>query len=160
MVIFKRKTMPTGVIIYVHPKGWMDTDGKMLIWLQKVWGRRPGGGVINTKSLLVWDQFRAHLTDKVKQRTARSYNTDIAVIAGGLTSILQPLDVSINHPFKCKLRELWSAWMLSGSFERTAASNLKQPSLPVVTQWVKTAWDSIDPPSFLNLSKSYLSSMI
>ena len=69
MVIFKRKTMPKdkfpeGVIIYVHHKGWMDTDG-MLIWLQKVWGRRPGGELVNTKSLLVWDQFHLHLVDKV-----------------------------------------------------------------------------------------------
>ena len=70
MVIFKRKTMPkekfpVGVIVHVHQKGWMDTD-RMLIWLQKAWGRRPGGGMVNTKSLLVWDQFRAHLVDKVR----------------------------------------------------------------------------------------------
>ena len=26
-----------------------------------------------------------------------------------------------------------------------AAGNLKWPWLPVVTQWVKTSWDSIDP---------------
>jgi len=29
--------------------------------------------------------------------------------------------------------------------ERTAADNLKRPLLPVVTQWVKMAWDEIDP---------------
>ena len=29
--------------------------------------------------------------------------------------------------------------------ERIAAGNLKHPSLPIVTQWVKMAWDSIDP---------------
>jgi len=29
--------------------------------------------------------------------------------------------------------------------ECTAAGNQKQPLLRVVTQWVKTAWDSIDP---------------
>jgi len=152
MVIFKRKTMPkekfpAGVIIYVHPKGWMDTDG-MLIWLQKVWGRCPDGGIINTKSLVVLDQFRAHLTYKAKQCTARSYNTDIAVMPGRLTSILQPLNVSINHLFKCKLCELWSAWMSSGSFERTAAGNPKQPSLSVIN--LSTA------QSILNLSKSAL----
>ena len=72
-------------------------------------------------------------------------NTDIVIIPGGLSSIIQPLDVSVNHPFKCKLCELWSARMLSGSFERTAAGNLKQPLLPVITQWVKTARDSNDP---------------
>ena len=29
--------------------------------------------------------------------------------------------------------------------ERTAADNLKQPLLPIIKQWVKTAWDKIDP---------------
>ena len=46
---------------------------------------------------------------------------------------------------KCKLREQWSAWMMSDTVEHTAAGNRKRPSLTTVTQWVKTAWDSIDP---------------
>ena len=42
MVIFKRKTMPKdpvppGLVVHVHPKGWMDENG-MYVWLQKVWG--------------------------------------------------------------------------------------------------------------------------
>jgi len=80
-----KEKFPASVIVYVHPKGWMDTDG-MLIWSQKVWGRRPGGGVINTKSLLFWDQFRAHLNNKVKQRTAHSYTRRLCPITQTSTS--------------------------------------------------------------------------
>jgi len=29
--------------------------------------------------------------------------------------------------------------------KRTAAGNLKRALLPIITQWVKTAWDYIDP---------------
>ena len=62
MVIFKRKTTPKegcqGIVVHIHPKGWMDTEG-MLIWLQKMWAHRPGG--MSEKSLLVWDSFRGHL---------------------------------------------------------------------------------------------------
>ena len=29
--------------------------------------------------------------------------------------------------------------------ERTAADNLKWPLLPIITQWMKTAWDYINP---------------
>ena len=36
------------------------------------------------------------------------HNTDIAVIPGGLTSIVQPLDVCLNKPFKDHLRSKWS----------------------------------------------------
>jgi len=42
--------------------------------------------------------------------------------------------------------------------EHTAAGNLKWPSLPVVTQWVKMTWESINPAiitkSFKNCSIS------
>ena len=44
MVIFKRKTMPkekfpSGVLVHVHEKGWMDEAGTKK-WLDEVWGRR------------------------------------------------------------------------------------------------------------------------
>ena len=156
MVIFKRKTMPkevfpSGVVVHVHEKGWMDTDG-VLLWLQKVWAHRPGG-MTNQKSMLVWDMFRSHLVPKVKARLQKGYNTTAAVIPGGLTSVLQPLDVSLNRPLKCHIRDQWITWMASGAAERTAGGNYKRPALGLVTQWVKTAWDKIDNPM---IQKSFL----
>ena len=76
-----KESFPPGVVVHVHEKGWMDKGG-MLLWLEKCWKRRPGGST-SPRSLLVWDQFRAHLTDRVKQRTKNGHNTDIAVIPGG-----------------------------------------------------------------------------
>ena len=113
MVIFKRKTMPkdnfpAGVVVHNHPKGWMDESG-VKIWIKKVWQARPGG-FANTQSLLVWDSFSAHLTDIVKQQLHEN-KTATAVIPGGLTSLVQPLDVCLNKPFKDRL---WEKWMTSG----------------------------------------------
>ena len=48
------------------------------------------------------DSFTAHKTEAVKQRFYEK-RTDLAVIPGGLTSRLQPLDVSLNKPFKAKV---------------------------------------------------------
>ena len=146
MLIFKRKTMPkekfpSGVVIHVNEKGWMDKDA-MYIWLQKVWAFRPGG-LRQQRSMLVWDSFRAHLMEDVKNRTHHGYNTDLAVIPGGLTSVLQPLDVSVNKPFKDHLRGLWGQWLASGQAALTNAGNLKRPSLVTVAEWVKTAWNEI-----------------
>ena len=39
----------------------------------------------------------------------------MAVIPGGLTSVLQPLDVCLNKPFKDHQRKMWVEWMTSGS---------------------------------------------
>lgn len=145
MVIFKRKTapkekFPAGVVIHVHPKGWMDEEG-IVLWLNQVWNSRPGA-LLKKKSLLVWDQFRAHMTNKVKGKCA-SINTTQAVIPGGLTSILQPLDVVLNKPFKDRMRQKWMAWMASGQQEQTKSGNFKRPSLSLVSTWVKEAWDDI-----------------
>ena len=106
-----------------------------------MWCTRPGG-LLKKPSMLVWDQFRAHLTDKVKQR-ASSERVHQAVIPGGLTSVLQPLDVVLNKPFKDRVRTQWMSWMAEGSAEKTASGNLKKPAVELVAQWVKTAWDDI-----------------
>ena len=146
MVIFKRQTipkgekMPPGVLVHCHTKGWMDEDG-IVMWLSKVWNVRPGA-LLNKKALLVWDQFRAHKTDKVKGK-AKSLGITQAVIPGGLTSILQPLDVVLNKPFKDRMRQKWMAWMASDDKDLTKGGNLKRPGLSLVTSWVKEAWEDI-----------------
>jgi hypothetical protein len=67
-VVFKRKTMPKlpfqkGIIVQVHEKGWFD-DRITKDWLQRVWQRRPGAGLI--RSMLVLDAFRCYRSDNVK----------------------------------------------------------------------------------------------
>lgn len=145
MVIFKRKTIPKvnfppGVVIHCHPKGWMDEKG-LKLWVEKVWRSRPGG-LLQKRSLLVWDSFRAHLVESVKL-ALKEANTDIAVIPGGLTSVMQPLDVSLNKPFKDRLRNMWTSWMIEGHKEYTAGGNVKAASLSTVCEWVNEAWKGL-----------------
>ncbi len=49
--------------------------------------------------MLVFDSFSAHIAPAVKQKF-KSINTVPVVIPGGCTSKVQPLDVSLNKPFK------------------------------------------------------------
>lgn len=159
MVIFKRKNMPkenfpSGVLVHVHPKGWMDEDG-VILWLNRIWSKVQGS--LNPKpALLVWDQFRSHLTDKVKRRLEEQ-KTIPAVIPGGLTSMLQPLDVCLNKPFKNYMREFWRAWMSEGKGRLTPKGNLARPELTTVVSWVKEAWEKV--PSEM-IVKSFLKTSI
>jgi len=89
----------------------MDTEG-MKTWVQKVWRARHGG-LGRRRSLLVHDVFEAHITESVKAAFVRE-NTNLAVIRGGLTSILQPLDVALNKLFKDGVRKRWMEWMADG----------------------------------------------
>jgi hypothetical protein len=113
MIILKRNTVPKdkipqGIVLHVQEKGWMDENG-MKLWLEKVWVKRPGG-LLKKSSLLVCDQFKSHITEAMKRRV-KDLNSQLAIIPGGLTSQLQPLDVSIKKPFKVSMRKEWTKWM-------------------------------------------------
>lgn len=110
MVIFKRKTLPketfpAGVIVTANEKGWMD-EQMMKQWLRQVYVRRPGVFFHVSSSLLICDSMRAHLTDDMKQQV-KQMNATLAVIPGGLTKELQPLDIDVNRPFKVRMRVAW-----------------------------------------------------
>ena len=118
-VILKRKTMPRdtvpkGLVVTVQQKGWMDLD-KPKDWIKQVWAKRP---MSQKRALLVLDSFQAHRNPYVKKLLGR-YKTDLGMIPGGLTCMLQPLDVSVNRPFKSEMKKLWSEWMLNGEHEYT-----------------------------------------
>jgi hypothetical protein len=58
----------------------------------------------------VYSQFKAHVTESTK-RLATKLKTHLAVIPVGLTRQLQPLDVSVNKPFKRFMHEEWAKWI-------------------------------------------------
>ena len=91
--------------MFILKDGWMDGEG-MKLWLQEVWSKSPDG-LLKRPSLLVCDQFKAHVTESTK-RIATKLKSHLAVIPGGLTSQLQPLDVSVNKPFKGFMHEEWA----------------------------------------------------
>ena len=96
-VIFKRKTLPKnvkwpeGILIRCQDKGWMD-DTLMRDWIKNVWGKRPGG--YTKRSLLVLASFRCHKSDDIREVLRDDHRTRLAIILGGMTSVLQPLQGS------------------------------------------------------------------
>lgn len=145
-IIFKRKTLPKeqfpkGVIVRVQEKGWMD-DNLVLDWVENVWCKRPGG-LIKKRSLLVLDAFRCHRSEKLKEKL-KSSKTDLCIIPGGMTSMLQPLDVSINKPMKSMMRAQWNEWMSCGDHQFTKGGHMKKVDLVTICSWVLKAWNSLD----------------
>jgi len=110
----------------------------MKLWLEKVWSKHPGG-LLKKPSSLVCDQFKAHVTESTK-RLATKLKMRLAVIPGGLTSHLQPLDVSVNKPFKGFMHEEWAKWIVAPANHITLAGIMKQPLISNVCDWVKNSW--------------------
>ena len=93
-------------------------------------------------SLLVWNSFRAHLTELVKADLQRR-KIEVAVIPSGLTPVLQPLDKCLNKPFKDNMRRKYLNWMMTGPFKFTPAGKKKALSRSLVLRWVKQLWEEI-----------------
>ena len=67
------------------------------------------------------------------------------MIPGGMTSVLQPLDVGVNKPFKDGLRRCWSDWMITGEKSFTKGGRMKKADLPTICGWIKKVWDELSP---------------
>eukprot|EP00918_Siedleckia_nematoides_P066329 GHVU01144237.1.p1 GENE.GHVU01144237.1~~GHVU01144237.1.p1 ORF type:complete len:335 (-),score=39.26 GHVU01144237.1:112-1116(-) len=119
MVILKRKTVPKPprghsfpprMVIRANAKGWM-TQSEMLVYVDRVWKNRGRCNfVVQEPSVLLMDSFSAHTTPPVLEELKR-LKTLPMVIPGGLTSVLQPLDLLANRSFKAALRDMWAEWM-------------------------------------------------
>ena len=86
---------------------------------------RISGSFLRKPALLVFDQFRTHLIEETKKMAAHS-KTQLAVIPGGLTSQLQPLDVFINKPL---IREEWTKWMQDAESNLISTGKVRKPTL-------------------------------
>lgn len=153
MTIFKRKTMPkeklpAGIVVKVNPKGWMD-EAMMKDWLNECYSKRPGGFFRRSKCLLVLDSMRAHITDTVKQ-AIKATNTIPAVIPGGTTKFLQPLDISVNRSFKTHLRTKWEKWMTEGDHSFTKTGRMRRATLHEVCSWILAAWEKVPESAIKN----------
>ena len=80
---------------------------------------------------------------KKSKKTLKKMNTVMGVIPGGCTKFLQPLDVSINKPFKTTFRELYDEWYRKGEFEYTKGGVVELPNYVLQIHWIVDAWTKI-----------------
>ena len=92
--------------------------------------------------MLSLDAFWGHLTDEIKNKIHR-LKSELVVIPVGMTSVLQPLEVSINKPFKAQLSEQYDRWISDHDQELTALGKIKRAPPHIVAHWVSSAWTSI-----------------
>jgi transposase-like protein len=114
MTIFKGKRKDkvlekcTGVVIEMQDNAWM-TEELTLRWLPRLWG---GIAATRERRMLVWDDFSAHKTERVKDCAELECNCDLMFVPPGCTSLIQAPDLCWNKPFK----EKYDEFMMNGQF--------------------------------------------
>ncbi|CAI7817513.1 unnamed protein product [Closterium sp. NIES-54] len=103
-----------------------------------------GKSCINrSRLLLVLDSYRGHLTDAMLGLLCWNSVTP-AIIPGGCTPLVQPLDVSINRSFKAGMRKRYNEWFASeGINSLTPKGNLRKPPAKLILQWIADSWAAV-----------------
>jgi len=91
----QREIDRAGILGTVQKNGWMD-ERTTQIWFERVWRPYVDG---HPRSLLMLDHFSCHMQESLHNSLA-SVGTDLELIPGGYTSVLQPVDVGVAAPFK------------------------------------------------------------
>ena len=109
------------------------------LWFEKVWQPYVDG---QPRSLLMLDTFSCHMQEKFHDKRA-SVGTEVELIPGGYTSILQPVDISIAAPFKRHLEHRHNNWC-SEKYPQYEADTFLTPTCMDVHERTISAWDTID----------------
>ena len=140
VIIFKGKrelkdiVVLPGFIVIVQENGWM-VEKLTLRFIKEIWMHNMG-----SDSLLVWDSFCSHITEAVIKELHK-HNVRPEVIPGGCTSKAQPLDVSLNKPFKGVLRTCWVEYIANQVDSSSADQRIKTAPKQVVMDWIVRAWN-------------------
>ena len=59
----------------------------------------------------------------------------MAIIPGGMTPLLQPVDFSWNFVVKNKIKNNWREWMETEMQKCGPEEKIKKPSYPLVCKW-------------------------
>ncbi|KAF0703553.1 hypothetical protein AaE_015316 [Aphanomyces astaci] len=136
------KIMPPNMFGTCQKNAWMD-DPTTEAWRKSVWVPFIGD---ESPSVLLLDDYKCHKQPSFTRKVAK-VGTELEIIPGGYTCVLQPLDVGINKPFKDNIRHqymLWAATQMVGN------SVVASPSREVILEWIRKAWSEITVETILN----------
>jgi hypothetical protein len=106
-------------------------------WLGYVWERLPGT-LSKPWSMLATEAFCGHVSGRIRNRL-RNKNTDLVVIPNGMTSQLQPLDVSVNKLFRHPVHKHYNAWLSKDNHTLTPSGKIKRSTTLIIMQWISKA---------------------
>ena len=98
------------------------------------------------KILLLYDNFRGHKTENVLNFLKNKLPlVKYMLLPPNTTSILQPLDVGINKPFKCYINEQYCEWLITYYDKYKILPKLsKMDRTNLLLKWIINSWEKIN----------------
>ena len=109
-----------------QPKAWVNQT-LLIKWIDSMFP------FVESRSgrCIIWDSYRAHITEAVKTHCKRR-QIKLIVIPGGKTPYLQAGDIGIYRELKDNMFKLIDAWKKSDDVEYTARFNPNPPRDEIV----------------------------
>ncbi len=127
-------TYPPNQQYHCQAAAWMD-ESVMIAWVDGPLKAHVEQAPPDIIPLLILDSYRCHMMTSVVTRI-QAMGVEVVHIPGGCTSLCQPVDVGFNKPFKDRVRQLWTEWMVT---EGLVDSTTKAPTRLQVAGWIDTA---------------------
>ena len=121
----------------------------METWIEECFKPRPNA-FFNKKSLLILDSMSSHKDEGIKDILKKQHETTLAVIPGGMTKKLQPLDITVNRVFKTHVRQEWEDWMCEGLHSYTESGKMRRATFAEVCGWVIRSWAAVKTTTITN----------
>ena len=136
----EQETWDRRVQVAFQPKAWCD-ESMMKKWILEQWGNIfiNSATTGSTGKSLVADVHRAQQADGVKALLKKK-NTELVNVPPGCTSRVQPLDISVNKPFKDVVREQFEKHLEENLQRYTEGKISTSKRRVLVTKWVGKAW--------------------
>ena len=122
------------IFIYCNENAWA-TKKIISLWNYKIWKKyleviifRKGEGVI------ILDRASSHLDNDEVLNELKYTNQKIFYIPSGTTRLLQPLDVSVNKPFKTAIKNKYIQYCIERNI--TSARILRKD----IVEWIHDIW--------------------
>ena len=137
----ERKQYDGRVVVRFQDNAWCDEE-IMKFWVGNMW-KRPFGDDVGRKKLLVADVHKAQTTNVIQDMLISECQTALALVPPGTTSLIQPLDVSINSEFKNIIERLQNQHMHGNVIMYIEGKISASQRRVLISKWVGQAWTEI-----------------
>ena len=125
------------VVVRFQPNTWCNGD-IMNFWMKDCWKQACSGNVH-----IVLDIHWGHKTEAIQDMFKAEYNTSITYVPGGCSSLVQPVDVSFNRPFKSAVEQQATQHMQENLDSYVYGRLNASARRVLMTEWVSQAWQDI-----------------